>query len=70
MKKLSFNVEKSFCVECSQALRRFIGHIEGVESIDVESGNVVVEYDDSKISRDNLLKITKDSIDKLGYKIG
>ncbi|KAF0145706.1 MAG: hypothetical protein FD156_681 [Nitrospirae bacterium] len=30
MEKISFNVGKTFCEECSLALRRFIGHMEGV----------------------------------------
>jgi len=40
MEKLALNVENIFCEECSQALRRFIGHIDGVESIDVEAGKI------------------------------
>ena len=36
MEKISFNVGKEFCDECSLAVRRFIGHMEGVDSIDVE----------------------------------
>lgn len=69
MEKISFNVGKNFCEECSLALRRFVGHMDGVESIDVESGYVVVAYDDSKITKEKLQEITKDSIDKLGYKL-
>ena len=35
--KLSFKVEEQFCDECALALRRFIGHMEGIESIDLEN---------------------------------
>lgn len=69
MEKISFNVGKDFCDECSLALRRFIGHMKGVESINVESGNVVVEYDSLQITKSELSRITRDSIEKLGYKI-
>jgi copper chaperone CopZ len=69
MDKITFNVEKTFCEECSLALRRFVGNMEGVESIDVESGKIAISFDDSKITEKNLKKITLDSIEKLGYRI-
>ena len=40
MAKITLNVEKMFCEECSLALRRFIGNMEGIESIDIEEGKV------------------------------
>lgn len=69
MEKISIDVEKHFCEECSLALRRFVGHMEGVESIDVEEGRIAIAFDNSKVTREALLKITKDSIEKLGYKL-
>jgi len=69
MEKIKLNIEKNFCEECSLALRRFIGHMEGVESIDVEEGKLAVAFDEAKITEEELYRITKDSIEKLGYKI-
>lgn len=69
IEKVTFKVEKEFCDECSLALRRFIGHMEGVESIDVEDGRIAIAFDNSKVTAEELLKITKDSMDKLGYKL-
>jgi len=69
MAKIALNVEKHFCEECSLALRRFIGNVDGVESIDVEEGKVAVEFDEAKITEEELSRITRDSIEKLGYKI-
>ncbi len=69
MEKVSFNVGKNFCDECSLALRRFIGHMEGVESIDVEEGKIAVVFDGSKITEEELSRITRDSMEKLGYKL-
>lgn len=69
MEKISLNVGKEFCEECSLALRRFIGNIEGVESIDVEEGKIAVGFDNSKVTKEALLKITVESIEKLGYKL-
>lgn len=68
MEKITLNVEKNFCEECSLALRRFIGHMEGVESIDVEDGKVAVVFDGSKIRGEELTRITRDNVEKLGYK--
>ena len=69
MEKLALNVEKNFCEECSLALRRFIGHMDGVESIDVEDGKIAVVFDQKKTTKEELDRITKDSIEKLGYKL-
>jgi copper chaperone CopZ len=69
MKKVSFKVEKNFCEECSLALRRFIGNMDGVESIDVEEGKIAVSFDGEKITEEKLSILTKDSIEKLGYKL-
>ncbi len=69
MKKISLNVQKEFCEECSLALRRFIGKMKGVDSIDVESGKIVVSFDDSKIMEDDIVRISRESVEKLGYKI-
>lgn len=69
MEKVIVKVEKSFCEECSLALRRFIGHMEGVESIDVEDGKIAITFDESKVPAEALLTIAKDNIEKLGYKL-
>jgi len=69
MKKVSFGVEKSFCAECSLALRRFIGNMDGVDSIDVENGMIAISFDDAKIPEEMLVRLTKDNIEKLGYKL-
>ncbi len=69
MEKLSLNVQKEFCESCSLALRRFIGKMDGVESIDVNEGKIEINFDSSKIAGTDLFKISKDSMEKLGYKI-
>ena len=69
MKKVSLNVQKEFCDECSLALRRFIGKMDGVSSIDVENGRIVIAFDDGKIMEEDILKISRESIEKLGYRI-
>ncbi len=69
MEKRSFKVEEQFCDECALALRRFLGHMEGIESVDVEDKMIVVVYDPTKISRERLDKIARDSVEKLGYRL-
>ncbi len=69
MKVALFNVEKILCADCSLALRRFIGGMDGVESIDVESGRIAVRFDDTEIDEEKLKKITRDSIERLGYRM-
>lgn len=69
MEKIFFNVGKNLCDECALALRRFIGHIKGVDSIDVNEGNIVITFNDAEINGEELSRITKNSIERLGYKL-
>lgn len=69
VKVAHFKVDKNLCGECSLALRRFIGGMDGVDSIDVESGRIAVTFNEAEIEEEALAKITKDSIEKLGYRI-
>ncbi len=69
MGKISLNVRKEFCEECSLALRRFVGNIDGVESVDVENGRIVISFDASLITEDRVRTIAQDSVEKLGYKL-
>lgn len=69
MKNISLNVQQEFCDECSLALRRFIGKMDGVDSIDVENGKIVITFDDSRITEEDILRISRESIEKMGYKI-
>jgi copper chaperone CopZ len=67
MSKVYFKVQKEFCGECSLALRRFLGGMNGVNAVDVESGSVAVDFDERKIPEERVQKIARDSIEKLGY---
>ena len=69
MKVALFAVSNNLCDECSLALRRFVGNIDGVQSIEVERGKIAVKFDETAIDEEKLTKITKDSIEKLGYRI-
>jgi nitrogen regulatory protein P-II 1 len=69
MKVALFDVDKRLCADCSMALRRFIGGMDGVESIDVEQGKVAVKFDEETIDEEKLSKIAQDSIERLGYTI-
>ncbi len=69
MEKILFKVEDRFCDECALALRRFIGHLDGVESIDVENRMIAVSFNPAKMPAERLDRIAKDSLEKLGYKM-
>ena len=69
MQKLLFKVEEQFCDECALALRRFIGHLEGIQSIDVEEKKIAVVFDAAKMTEEELSRITRDSLEKLGHKL-
>jgi copper chaperone CopZ len=69
MEKTHIRVQKEFCGECSLALMRFVGKMKGVESVSPEEGKIVLTFDASVITEEDLLKITRDSIEKLGYRV-
>jgi len=43
--------------------------MDGVASIDVDHGKIAVKFDETMVDGEKLSKITKDSIEKLGYQI-
>jgi len=43
--------------------------MDGVESIDVEQGKIAVKFDENELDEEKLSKITKDSIERLGYRV-
>jgi len=69
MKTTKFSVDKSLCGDCSLALRRFIGGMDGVSSIDVAQGAIAVTFDETELDETKLRKIAKDSIERLGYRL-
>lgn len=69
MKSISLHVQKEFCDECSLALMRFIGKMDGVTSINAENGRIVIDFDDSRIMEEDVVKISRESIEKLGYRL-
>jgi copper chaperone CopZ len=67
MGKVALAVRKQFCEECSLALRRFIGGMDGVESIEVGNGTIDITFDETRISEDRVRTLARDSVEKLGY---
>jgi len=69
MEKRSFKIDERFCDECALALRRFIGHLDGIESIDVESRMISLTFNPQKLPQERLDMIARDSLEKLGHKL-
>ncbi len=66
---LRVNVGPLYCYDCVTALRRFVGGMKGIESVEVEDGMVEVRYSAAEISEREVLKIISDTVQKLGYSI-
>lgn len=67
--KILFNVGTIFCYDCVQALRRFIGSMKGVVSIEVETDRIAVVHDPEKVSAGEITRLVTDSVEKLGYRV-
>jgi copper chaperone CopZ len=69
MRRLLLNVQKEFCSECALAVRRFIGGMDGVDGVDAENGKIVIDFDETRFPEEDLRRLAKDSIERLGYKL-
>jgi hypothetical protein len=49
--------------------KEIIIEMDGEELIEIKSGKVEIFFNGSKMARDNLSKIIRDSMEELGYKI-
>ncbi len=58
-----------YCIECSQALRKFIGGLKGINRVEAEGGRVVIDYDDRLIDEGSVKKIVTDTVERLGYRL-
>lgn len=63
------NVGRVYCHDCVRALRRFIGGLKGVESVDVKDGAVAVRFNPDLVDESFIRKVTRESVEKLGYSI-
>lgn len=69
MSRVLFRVQRQFCGDCSVALRRFLGGMDGVNAVDVENGGVAVDFDERIIEAEQVRKLARESIEKLGYRV-
>jgi|Deesub1362A_J573_1020465.scaffolds.fasta_scaffold16116_2 copper chaperone CopZ len=69
MESVHFNVGGLYCYECSMALKKFLGSIKGIVSVDVENEEVVISYQPEEIDGTEVERITRESIEKLGYRV-
>ncbi len=67
--KLILNVGTIFCYECVMALRKFIGSVKGVSSVEIEDGKVAIEFDPAVIGEEKVSRLARESVEKLGYQI-
>lgn len=58
---------RELCASCSMALGRFLGHMKGIDSVRAEEDKIVIDYDKDKISKEELIKLSKESLQKLGH---
>jgi len=66
---LRVNVGPLYCYDCVNALRRFVGGMKGIESVEVKDGMIEVRYSAAVISESEVRKIVSDTVQRLGYSI-
>lgn len=71
MANLFFKVGHVYCYDCVKALRKFIGKMKGVQSVEVknkESALIVYDPDALDFSEERFKQIITESMDRLGFK--
>ncbi len=69
MARIQFNAGTLYCYDCVNALRKFIGSMNGIADVEVENGLIVVNYDEGVIEEERVRQITRDTVERLGYKL-
>lgn len=67
MEKITLKVEGMSCNHCVNAIEGSVGKLDGVShtKVNLQEGNVEVEYDSSKVNLDEI----KETIDDQGYDV-
>jgi len=65
VKKVQFDIQGMTCSSCSAHVERAVNRLEGIKNVNVNllSNNMVVEYDENKISSESIIK----SVNEAGY---
>lgn len=69
LETVSFRIGQIYCYDCVRALRKFVGSMKGVDRLEVQGGTVMVYYDPDLVARQFVERVTRESIEKLGYRI-
>jgi copper chaperone CopZ len=69
MASVTFRVENIFCYECANAIRKFIGSMKGILSVDVVDEGIRVNFDEGLLTEESVKKLVSDTVQRLGYRI-
>ncbi len=67
MMSMHVKVEPVLREESCTALRKFLGGLEGVESIEVDRADIGIRYDERKIPDEQVYAMTRSTVEMLGY---
>lgn len=65
MKKEEIKIEGMSCGHCVMSVKKELSKIEGLNINSVEIGKAVVEYDETRVSEENI----RNAVEESGYKI-
>jgi copper ion binding protein len=61
MTKLEMNISGMTCGHCVRAVSQALGELDGVQVEQVQVGSAVVNYDETKLSRDRVTEVVEDA---------
>ena len=66
MQSLHVRTDPALCEESCSALRTFLGGLAGVVSVELDRADIAISYDERKLPPEQLLAMTRSSIEMLG----
>ena len=69
MMSMHIKVDQVLCEESCSALRKFLGGLEGVKSIEVDRADIGIRYDERTIPDKQVFAMMRSTVEMLGYHI-
>ena len=67
MMSMHVKVDQVLCEESCSALRKFLGGLAGVDSIEVGRAEIDIRYDERTIPDEQVYSMTRSAVEMLGY---
>ncbi len=65
----TFRVSGLCCYDCQNAIKRFLGSLNGIMAVEMVDEELRIHYDGSVLEKEKLKNLVTETVNRLGYKI-